>query len=251
MNVMITAIIGGVILAGIVFGGAYWFYIASRPRKQTWNAKVYTLSEGVRPKIVNKHGEIVCDLELNDLRPYAIDIVEKKYKGKGIEVYFLQKLKKTIPPIVNDLVEKWGKFEEVNILLHEENCTLLRKGYDKKSGDMIYNPIPYDRMSMIDNQIAIRDDKFQVKTKDLLTALAPYFLGALVFVALIANGYFLSDMYTKTSADRVAIAEEFTKSSDTVARKLGDIASIVDKEKVKEVLDVTEEDPPTIDKELS
>ena len=250
MSVMVTAIIGGIILAGIVFGGAYFFYIASRPKKQTWDARVYTLSEGVRPALKNEKGEIINDLMLNDSRPYSKDVVEKKYKGKGIEVYFLQREKKTIPPITSDLVEKWGKQGEVSILLEEENCTLLKKGYDKKTGNEIFNPLPYDRLSMIDNQIAIREDKFQVKTKDLLTALAPYFLGALVFVALIANGYFMSDMYTKTSSDRVAIAQEFTKSSNIMAQNLGEVASIIDGQKVKEAMDLKEEEPPSIDKDF-
>jgi len=247
MNIMVTAILGGLILAGIVFGGAYFFYVMSKHKKQTWNARIYTLSEGVRPALKNKKGEVISDLKLKDLKQFGSDVVEKKHKGKGITVYFLQREKKTVPPITSDVVEKWGKHGEVNILLDKENCTLLKKGYDEKTGNEIFNPLPYDTLSMIDNQIAVREDKFQTKTKDLLAALAPYFLGILVFVALIANGYFMADMYTKTSADRVEIAKEFARSSDVMASKLGEVASIIDQDKVKQAMEIKDELPPEIE----
>ena len=247
VSVMITAIIGGLVLAGIVFGFGYFFYVMSKPKKVTWNARLYTLSDGIRPPLVDKKGKIISDIKLKDLRPFSTDVVEKLHKGKGITVYFLQREKITVPPITNDVVEKWGKFNEVNILLDKGNCTILKKGYDSETGNEIYTPLPYETLSMIDNQIAIREEKYQTKTKDLLAALAPYFLGILVFIALIANGYFMADMFTKTSADRVEIAKEFARSSDVMANKLGEISSIIDNEKVKQALQIKEEQPPEED----
>jgi hypothetical protein len=55
----------------VVLGGGVGFilYIKSRPKKRTFKANVYRLSDGVTESIKDKHGNIISDIKLNELLP--------------------------------------------------------------------------------------------------------------------------------------------------------------------------------------
>ena len=162
----------------VAMGGGigYFLWIKSRPKKESWIAKVYQLGEGIRPPQLNDKGEIVSDLKLQDLRPYRTDTLEKVEKGTGITVYRLVTMNKVTPAVTSDVVEYWGEGKrEVSILLHEDGCTLLKKGYDKVTGEAIFNPLSHSRINLIKGETAIRKDRLQ-KEKDIHKAIHLYIL---------------------------------------------------------------------------
>ena len=185
----IWIIIGSIIfmIAGGGFG--YLIFIKTRPKKETWNARIYQLGEGVREPKRDKEGNILVDIKLQDLKPYGKDILEKIEKGKGITVYRLQKLNKTTPAVEGDVVEYWGeKHREVAVLLEKSGCTLLKKGYDKLTGEMIFNPLDYSRVNLIKSEMAIRKDRL-AKEKDILQAITPWIVAGICMFGLVAIAY--------------------------------------------------------------
>jgi hypothetical protein len=219
MDMMLTAIIGGIILGGIVIGGAYFFFIYTRPKKITWNARVYIVTDG--KKSIN-------NLSLHDLIPYTTDVVEKEYKDKGEVIYRLQKLNRTIPPITDDAIENWGEKNKcVLILLKGEICTILKKGYDAATGISLFNPVSYDRLSLITHETIIRKERREMPKKDLLAALAPYFMAALIFVALVANGYFLSKSFISVSENQAESAKTFSEGTNKLASQVDKLINYV------------------------
>ena len=101
----IWIVIGTVIFMCAGGGLGYLIFLKTRPKKETWNARIYQLGEGVREPKRDKEGKIITDIKLQDLKPYGKDILEKVEKGKGITVWRLQKLNKTTPAVEGDVVE--------------------------------------------------------------------------------------------------------------------------------------------------
>lgn len=195
-----------------VFGGAggYWLWVKTRPKKETWNAKVYHLSEGIR-KARDASGQVVGDIELRDLKPYAEDVLEKVVKGKGIMVYRLQRLNLTTPAVESDVIENWGAGKrEVAILVDKGGTTLLKKGYDKKSGEQIFNPQPRGRIDLIKSEMAIRKDRLQ-KEKDILQAISPWIVAGICMIGLVAITYVAVDGFVTMSENLESASENMAK----------------------------------------
>jgi len=208
----------GVSIVGLGLG--YWIYTATRPKKMTWNAKVYQLGEGVIPPQKDNKGNIISNIQLRDLRPYTLDILERVEKDKGITIYRLVKLNRTTPQVTGDCIEFWGRDikPEVSVLLEQESCTLLKKGYDR-SGIKVFRPLAYDRVNMVKNEIAIRTERLN-KEKDILQALAPYVVIAVSMVALIGIAFLVikgltemsktqKEMMSETNAALVKVSENY------------------------------------------
>ena len=70
MGVILTAV--SVTAAVTIIGGGlgYFLYLRTRPKKETWSARIYQLGEGVREPRINKEGKIISNLRLNDLRKW-------------------------------------------------------------------------------------------------------------------------------------------------------------------------------------
>jgi len=77
MGVLINAIIATLAVMIIGGGGFYLIWLKTRPRKQTWEAWVYQLGQGVLEKITDDKGNILRDISLQDLKPYARDTIEE------------------------------------------------------------------------------------------------------------------------------------------------------------------------------
>ena len=185
--VAVLAIVAWTLTITLIGGGGFYFiWLKTRPLKETWKAKIYQLGEGIRS--CKNHDS----LNLQDLRPYAMDILEKVETGPGkVDVYFLQRLRKTTPAVTSDLVDYWGmKNKEVHVLVQESGCTLLKKGFDKKSGEIIFHPISHDQISMIENQRAIKKERLQNK-KDVLVAMTPWIVAGIAIIGLIPLGYIM------------------------------------------------------------
>ncbi len=225
---LIGLVIGTFVVTVIGGLGGYWLWLKTRPKKETWRAKVYQLSEGVR-RISDLNGEILSDLQLQDLRPYAEDVLEKVTKGKGITVWRLQKLNLTTPAVDADVVDYWGNGNrEVTVLVHKGSTTLLKKGYDKKSGEQIFNPMSRSRIDLIKSEMAIRKDRLQ-KEKDILQAISPWIVAGICMIGLVAIAYVqvdgfisVSENLKEASANMASIGEqkvELAKLSASVPSK--------------------------------
>ncbi len=199
----IIAIVGG--------GGGYLLWVVTRPKKQTWIAKVYQLGKGVREPLKNKKGDIISDIKVQDLIPYSRDILHKIDKEHGTTYYELQKLKKTTPAPEDGTVDYWGKGKkEVSVLYQKDGCTLLRKGYDKATGDVIFDPLPHSRVNIIKGEMGLRKDRLHT-SKDILTAITPWIVAGICMVALIGIAYIQSEAYIKVSENLKTVMEESNK----------------------------------------
>ena len=205
-------IILATIFVTIVGGGiAYLIYVQTRPKKEVWKAKVYQLGEGVTPPKTDKDGNILSDISLKDLIPYARDKLEKVEKAHGVIIYRLQKLNKATPAVESGVVDYWGKdYKEVNVLLHKGGCTLLKKGYDFVGGGLIFNPLSHSRINLIKSEMAIRKDRLQ-KEKDILQAITPWVVAGIMALALVAIAYVMISGFVKISDNLESSVEKYNE----------------------------------------
>ncbi|KKN58801.1 hypothetical protein LCGC14_0548070 [marine sediment metagenome] len=202
----IVAIVGG--------GGGYLFWVLTRPLKNTWKAKVYQLGKGIREPLKDKKGDIISNLKIQDLIPYSRDILEKVDKEHGTTFYQLQKLKKTTPAPEDGTVDYWGKkFKEVSVLYHKDGCTLLKKGYDKSTGEIIFDPLPHSRVNIIKGEMGLRKNRLHEK-KDILEAISPWIIAGIVIMGLIAISYLQGEAYIKVSENLKNVMQESNKKYD-------------------------------------
>ena len=204
--IVIITIVGG--------GGGYLIWLYTRPKKETWIAKIYQLGKGVREPIKDKKGNIVSELKVQDLIPFAKDILYKIDKEHGTTYYELQKLKKTTPSPEDGTVDYWGKGKrEVSVLYQKDGCTLLKKGYDKTTGEVIFDPLPHSRVNIIKGEMGLRKDRLH-SSKDILTAITPWIVAGICIVGLIGISYIQSEAYIKVSENLKTVMEESNKKFD-------------------------------------
>ena len=185
--ITVILICGGV----VVFGGGlgYLIWVKTRPKKQVWKARVYQLGESTHTEYRKKGKEIVGEYELNDLKPFAMDFLEKIEREPGLTIYRLQKLNKVCPEVNSDYVERWGDKERyVNVLYHKGECTLLKKGYDPLVGNALFKPMSHEKINLIKSEMAIRKERLN-KSKDILQAISPFVTVGLALIALVAIVY--------------------------------------------------------------
>jgi len=201
MSLLIGVIISGVIaMIGLFVGPLLWAF--TRPKKETWFANVYRVSEGVRLQ-KDKNGNII-KLKIKDLIPLQKDIAEKRLEKPGITVFQLQKLKKALPPITEDCVTFWNNGrKEIDVLSQGGNYTLLKKGYDKVSGEELFKPIPVDDINILESNLALKQNRFK-KEKDILEAISPWVTAIIIGLVITTNTYLIvggwkyqADTYTE------------------------------------------------------
>jgi len=179
-NLVIGTIIFTLIITALGGGAAYFVWIKTRQKKETWIAKIYQLSEGVTLK---------NNLKLHDMKPYAEDVLEKIEKEPGITVYRLQKANRPTQEVHSNHVEYWGKGKSVvSVLYHKGSYTLLTKGYDADTGEVVFDPMPLSRINMMKSEMAIRKDRL-VKEKDILQAITPWIIGGITLMTLVGLFY--------------------------------------------------------------
>ena len=158
-------------------------YFKTRPKKVLWTAEVYRRSEST---FTTKTGS------LSKLDYVGDDVLEKIDDESGKILYRLIGLNRTTPAPSGDCIIrlKDGK-EKVKVLLDGENATLLKSGYDYVSGLEVFNPIPYDRMNLVGNNIQVKKNRIKQK-KDILTAITPLIVVGIGMMGLVAVTYFLA-----------------------------------------------------------
>jgi len=236
LGIVITTLV----ILGVGGGGMYLIWLMTRPKKITWKAEVYQLGEGVKPPVKDKTGKVISNYLLSDLRPYTKDVVEKVEKDPGITIYNLVKLKKSVPAVTNDCVDYWGeKDKRVRVLVHEDSCTLLTSGYDRRTGTLVFRPLPHDRINMIKTEMAMRKDRMK-KEKDILTAITPWIVVGIGMMGLVAITYFLADAYIEIN-DKLIVSQEKISSNTVQASRI--IAAAMEG-KVYETEEIQKEEPP-------
>jgi hypothetical protein len=216
-TIIILAIVIFVILA--VGGGiGFWIWIASRPKKMTWDALIYQVGEGVIQKAKYK-GKNIVNYKLSDLVPYTKDVIEKIEKKSGATYYWLQKLKKPVPVVTADCVEVWTQKEKVvRVLLEEDTCTLLKSGYDRITGSMLFRPMPHDRLNMIKTELSERKARIE-NTKDVLAAITPFVVVGIAMLGLVSIAYFIGQAGVQIAES----LEEVSKSSSSTSIEIAKI----------------------------
>lgn len=197
---LITAVV--TIVGG---GGMYLLYLKTRPKKVSWIAKVYQVGDGIR-KLKDKDGNpILEDLKMSDLKPFSTDVLEKVEKGPGLTVYRLVKLNKPTSEVTADCVEYWGpNRKEVSVLFDGGNCTLMKKGYNRNAGEAIFTPLAFDRVNMINSQMALRKDRLR-KEKDILQAITPWVIAGICMLSLLAISYVMTDGFLEMHKEQAKI----------------------------------------------
>ena len=212
---MIAIVIWTTIIIVVGGGIGFFIFLRTRPKKEVWNAKIYQLGQGIRPPKIDEDGKILSEVKLQDLRPYSTDILEKIHKDPGIVVFRLQKLNKTTPAVENDCVDFWGRNNrEVSVLLHKGGCTLLRKGYDKELGEIVFDPLSHSRINLIKGEMAIRKDRLR-KEKDILEAISPWIVTGICMLGLVSIAYIMISGFIEVS-DNMETASQI--SSDAMLK---------------------------------
>ena len=67
MGIILNAVIGTVIVTLLGGGIAYFLWLKTRPKKETWIARVWRLGEGIRQPLIDKKGNMLSELKLHEL----------------------------------------------------------------------------------------------------------------------------------------------------------------------------------------
>lgn len=206
MNLLLVFVISFVIIS--LGGGAGWFFwYKSKPKSRTWTARCYTIGEGVLTRsILEKKKDTGYKIRLKDLKPYTVDILKKVTKRTDT-IYKLVRQNLTTGAVTADMVDNWGKDKlEVNVLIHGDSATLMRKSYDWELGTILFRPMDRELMEMIKSEMTIQTSRYE-ETKSMLLSLAPYITFGIILFGLLAVSYFISDALIKIS-DRIVTATE-------------------------------------------
>lgn len=208
-------------LITVIGGGGFWLlWNFTRPKKQVWNAKVYTVSEGIRPEKRDTKGRIISLGGLHDLKFFTNDIIEK-IKKEGKVIYRLQKMNRSLPDLTDDVVLGYGKGSFVNVVLKDSGCTYLKVGFtngpggEKDTDNLIFQPVPYDSLNMVTNEIEIQRQRTK-DDKDILEKIIPWIGMGLLIFGLVAVAYFMGQAGIKMSENFDKAASKFQVSVDAM-----------------------------------
>lgn len=222
---LLVVVIATTVITIIGGGFGYFIWLMTRAKKMYWKANVYQLSDGVQAGIKDKFGNIVSDVHLKDMRPYTKDVIEKVFKKKsGMTIFRLQKLDKTVDGVPSHTVDHWGeKNNEVDVLLEGETATVMSKGYDSKSGKIIFNPMPHDRINLIKSEQELKKNRLK-NEKDILEAITPWVIAGICMFGLIAIAFIMVDGFTKIS-ENILEGEEII--AETLGKKIDNLQSLL------------------------
>lgn len=220
MNTFLQAIIVSFFVIVVGGGIGYLIYLQFRRKKQKWKAVVYKLSDAVFSFQRDKAGKIIDDIELNKLSPFAVDTLIKDDNK-----LYLHSLGKTVSEVgadsINDLrsvipEEKKGLFgifksgnkfgRYVEILYQEDTCTILRTGYDKRTGAKVFRPMPYDRSNALTNDYALKKRRYE-ETKDGWIQALPWITAVIALIAIVVVAVLMTNSFTKMSESQVEVAK--------------------------------------------
>lgn len=206
----------------VAFAIGYFIWYKTRPKKKTWKAYVWKKTNNEIPPVKNSDGKPIRN-KLRDMRFYGIDTVEKTENQSGSVIYRLQKLNKTIsePSGEAELEDEINKYNQgfINIVYDNDSCTIIRAGYDEETGRQVWQPLPYDQVTSLKNDIHTRKQRYQSK-KDILQRIAPYVLLIMGIIGMVAITYFVADAGIKMTENYKESTKIFTESQEKMHKKL-------------------------------
>jgi len=221
---MIGTIIAGVILFGAM-GAAYFIFLKSRPKKITWDAKIFERS-GSMENYVTKDGKKMDAIPTESIRLIGTDIIEKVDMGKGLSPYRLQKYNAPIPEILakHTQILPNGR-KEVWVLKDGESFSLMTPGVDQESR-MVFRAADYDLSNMMLNQYHIKMSRLAHK-KDTAKALMSLIGIIIVCAALVACAYSIGGAWTESLQSQEKIAKINLESTENIQQGLLNIGKSV------------------------
>lgn len=229
MWMVFGAIGGSIVIFGLGAGGFYWFYIKTRQKKVTYNARIWEITGELNP-FRNKDGLIVDNIPLKMLKPYDTDIIEKVDLEYHNTIFRLVKHNRPVPEVKAEHITFWGdKAKIVNVLKDGDNFTLLRQGCRKfETGDseMVFQPLDYDLSNMLLNQYSLKQDR-RKKEKDVLQAITPWIVVGICMMAIVMSSYFLAQGWVQSVEGQKEMATMNAESSKLISANLVQIAQVV------------------------
>jgi len=242
-----VAIIGiSFVVIGLGGGGGYLLWLKTRPKKLTWRARVYQVGEGRLPVKRDKQGKKLSEVKLSELRPYVLDVLERVEKDHGVTIHRLVRLNRTTSAVTGDCVERWGDTNFVDVLLSEDAATVMKKGFDGKTGKAVFNPIPRERLNMITENILVKQARLQ-KEKDILAAITPWVVVGVSMMALVFIAYLHSNAIIKTSELQDKSNRYFADKFEQSAAQMNSILAQISGDVPKVQSDTVSETPPSIE----
>lgn len=227
--ILITAVVT------IVGGGlGYFLFMRTSAKKIAWTAFCFQLGEGVRDaKVDARSGKSLSELKLQDLRPYMKDVLVRIDKPHARTVHKLERLNMTTNAVNADMVDVWSAQDKyVHVLVHGDTATILKKGYDKETGNIIFQPMPRERMDLIKSEILIKKDRLK-REKDILQAITPWIVAGICILGLVTITYFITNSHLKASdvqaaADKYS-ADQALKAAETYRNAISSLTQEVNK----------------------
>lgn len=247
---MISAWLVGIII--VVFftlsgGLVFIFLMKGSKNSQTWEALCYQVGEGVRSVEKDKDGNIISGVKLKDLKPYVKDTIEKIDEQYGITLYKLRTLDMTTNEVKADHVEVWEAGRKVvHVLIQEGSATLLKKGYDQKTANEIFTPMPRDRLEMLKSEILIKQKRLDLK-KDRVEKIVAAVMFGFAIMGLIGITYMVSSGWVKTAeiqnAGLAKYGQQQIEAAEHYQEAMRQITGMA-KEKKGVTLGKVKDDPP-------
>jgi len=218
MNLGILVLI--VIFLTVIGGGVgYWIFIKTRPEKISWRARIYTIGDGVRPPKKDKNGNIISAISLSDLRPYGKDILQRVVKAHGVVIYRLLRLNAPTNEPTADCIDYWGpEDKEVNVIKVGDSYSVLNKGYDTKTGNIVFTPLSYETSSMLQNQVILRKNRLK-QEKDILSQITPWIVTGIVMLSLVAVSWMMIQAF-------ITMSDNYNEAAQYAADKQVEAAQI-------------------------
>ena len=193
--VNIVMVVLGTLLFTVIGGGiGYFFWVRTRPMKVFWNARIYTDGGSIRPRKKDKDGNPL-GIPLRDLRPYTKDVLQKVDKEHGVTVYRLRKLNAACNEPSSSSVEFWGKDDRVvNILKSGDSYCVMESGYDKETGEAIFQPLPFETSTMLQHQVILKKNRLK-QERDVLAQITPWVVTGMVCMMLVIGVWMLTESY--------------------------------------------------------
>lgn len=207
--VNLLAVVGVTVGLGVmVMAFAFFLWSKFRPKKLSWKAYVWKKSESSYGNGQHK---------LNQLQLYATDTIVREEKSRGVVVYKLANLNKSVPEPTPDNITPIPKIGKViDVLYDGGSCTLLNKGYDSENAQAVWNPVPYDNNNALKNDMTLQLERQQNK-KDAFERILQIAAVIISFMAIIGVAYMSGSSSVKISENNKQGMEELSASIERAA----------------------------------
>ena len=121
----------------------------------------------------------------------------------------------------------YGKGSFINVVLKGGACTYLKPGFTNGTGgendfdNLIFQPIPYDSLNMVTNEINIQNQRIK-DDKDILEKVLPWIAMGLLIFGMVAIAYFHGQAIIKASENFDKAAAKYQEAFNIMSGRLPD-----------------------------